>query len=78
MFPFVTCGFTGQSRPGYFVCEHVMNGTAAIADIEPASNEKGGFVCCASCALDDSQSASWMYCCGDCAEMNFPQRVGQA
>jgi hypothetical protein len=77
MFPFVTCGFTGVTRPGYFVCEHVLQGEA-IADIESALDDKVGFACCAECAKDDSDRAAYSLCCADCAEMNFAQKVGSA
>jgi len=77
LFPFVTCFLTGVTRPGYFICEHVLEGFA-IAELEPASKDKIGFCCCAECAQEDSDRAAYSLCCADCAEMNFAQKVGSA
>lgn len=77
MFPFVTCGFTGRIRPGYFVCQHVLDG-AAIAELEIADKDKIGFVCCEACSAGDPECATYSLCCADCAELNFTRKVGQA
>jgi hypothetical protein len=85
MFPFMTCDFTGSTRPGYAICHHVMHG-APVAELRPATADEMGSALCMICAAvgiggepEEVTGRAFELVCADCVEMmQFGEKVGRA